>query len=155
MKEDLFNILSDSVRSTRFLDLYCGSGAVGIEALSRGAAHATFVDSSEAATNALLGNLRKTRLDCKAVVMRKTVDDAIRILTSQKQCYGIIFLDPPYGGGMPDEADLLGLMSHDGIVIMETSVRSPEPSFDSLSFIRGKKYANTQFFILGRSASTC
>ena len=121
-KENLFNILAPHVRGARFLDLFCGSGAIGIEALSRGADEAVFVENAKPAIDATQQNLEKTKL--KADVLAFPVQRAIDLLESEKRCFDIIFLDPPY------ETDLLiqtlkhlsktHLLAANGLLIAET-----------------------------------
>ncbi len=94
-KEALFNILGDWIIEARLLDLFGGTGAVGIEALSRGAAHVTFVEKSQAATRTIGENLRLTALAERALVKR---DDAFKFLQHtppQAQPFDLIYIAPP------------------------------------------------------------
>ena len=127
-KEGLFNIVSTRVPGSNFLDLFCGSGAVGIEALSRGASFAAFVDHSPKAIAALKQNLEKTRLGHMAWHLCVKADAAIDKFAKEKSIFDIIFLDPPYGGDLL--ADTLcriavsGVLSAGGIIIAETDTKS-------------------------------
>ena len=96
MRETLFNILGDRVADARFLDLFAGCGAVGIEALSRGARSCTLVDVSPQCVRAIRENLSRARLAERAEVRRA---DAHRLLRRFGGCvtYDIVFADPPYG----------------------------------------------------------
>jgi 16S rRNA (guanine966-N2)-methyltransferase len=97
VKETLFNMLNPSLPGCRFLDLFAGSGAIGIEALSRGASHAVFVENSEAAVACIQHNLTFTHLDEKAEIMPGDVLTVIRRLDRLEQPpFDIIFMDPPY-----------------------------------------------------------
>lgn len=98
MKEDLFNILAPEVGGAYFLDLYCGSGAIGIEALSRGADSAVFVDESEDAIAVTKENLAKTRLSDRAEVLLMSDKTAQEKLADR--VFDIIFMDPPYNSGI-------------------------------------------------------
>jgi 16S rRNA (guanine966-N2)-methyltransferase len=94
VREALFSILAARVPGARVLDLFAGSGALGIEALSRGAAHATFVDDAGAAIRAVEANLKTVRT---AAEVRRT--DALRFLGAARDRgaqYDLVFLDPPY-----------------------------------------------------------
>jgi 16S rRNA (guanine966-N2)-methyltransferase len=94
VREALFSILGARVELARVLDLFAGSGALGIEALSRGAAHATFVDDAGAAIRAVEANLKTV---CTAAEVRRT--DALRFLGAARDRgaqYDLVFLDPPY-----------------------------------------------------------
>lgn len=95
MRETLFNVLGGRVRGARFLDLFAGSGAVGIEALSRGAAHCTFVERDPACVRALAVNLERTGLSERTVVMRRDAAQVLRELGADER-HDIAFVDPPY-----------------------------------------------------------
>lgn len=93
VKEDIFNIINLSIRQSRFLDLFCGSGQMGIEALSRGAREVTFVDNHPESLALTKRNLEKTGFLPGARVLRRSAPD---FLFTTKEKYDIIFLDPPY-----------------------------------------------------------
>ena len=95
IKETLFNILQTDVCGCRFLDLFSGSGAIAIEALSRGAAHAVLVEQNGKAAECIRENLIFTRTADRAEVYRCDVLTALRRLEGQKP-FDIIFMDPPY-----------------------------------------------------------
>ncbi|MBP5154930.1 MAG: 16S rRNA (guanine(966)-N(2))-methyltransferase RsmD [Lachnospiraceae bacterium] len=99
IRETLFNILQPYVQGSRFLDLFAGSGAIGIEALSRGAAEAVFVENSRKAVACIGRNLAHTRLAEKARVLETSAVTALKRLAAQGACFDLIFLDPPYDGG--------------------------------------------------------
>jgi 16S rRNA (guanine(966)-N(2))-methyltransferase RsmD len=94
VREALFSILGDRVTGARVLDLFAGSGALGIEALSRGAAEATFVDSSPAAVRAVRANLRA--LATEGEVRRADARTFLRAASDAGRHYDLVFLDPPY-----------------------------------------------------------
>lgn len=95
IKETLFNILQNDLPDARFLDLFSGSGGIGIEALSRGAAFVCFVDNNRAAAGCIQDNLRFTKLDSNAAVYQCDVLAACSKLEGQAP-FDIIFMDPPY-----------------------------------------------------------
>lgn len=97
IKETLFNVLAPELADCRFLDLFAGSGAIGIEALSRGAGSACFVEQMQKAADCIEENLKFTHLDKEAKVYRRDVLSALRILESEGKSFDIIFMDPPYG----------------------------------------------------------
>ena len=148
MKEDLFNILSPVISGSRFLDCYCGSGAIGIEALSRGASSAVFVDHAEEAIAAVKTNLRKTRLENKAEIFHGTVAETLKKLKK----FDIIFIDPPYESG--ELAWILetasGLLTENGILAAECPLDIALPKLADLSVYRQKKYAKMQFIFYRR-----
>ncbi len=129
IKETLFNMLDPYVRQSRFLDLFAGSGAIGIEALSRGAEHAWFVERDRKAAAVIDENLRFTRIIGKADVLRTDVLTAIRELSfREEKPMDLIFLDPPYAEGLvPDVLRALAgspLLSRETLVIVEASVKA-------------------------------
>ena len=93
VRETIFNWLAPMLHGARCLDLFAGSGALGLEALSRGAAYATFVDSHKKATQALKGHLDLLNANDKAEVLQI---DSVKFLNNQASRYDLIFLDPPY-----------------------------------------------------------
>jgi len=106
VRESLFNMLTPRLEGCRFLDLYAGTGANGMEALSRGAAHAAFVDGSRQAVELIERNLQKTRLGDDAAIMLKTLPNAIEDTLQFEAPYDIVFADPPYG-----YEDITGLLA--------------------------------------------
>lgn len=96
LRETLFNVLAPRIEKARFADLYAGSGAVGIEALSRDAVSVTFVEREPAALASLRGNLAALKIQTGAFVEPRSVATALRALTRQNPRWDIVFLDPPY-----------------------------------------------------------
>ena len=94
VRESLFSVLGPSVEGARVLDLFAGSGALGIEALSRGAAAAVFVDRAPAAIKAVQANL--VALGIEADVRRLEARAALRAASARSEAYDLVFLDPPY-----------------------------------------------------------
>jgi 16S rRNA (guanine966-N2)-methyltransferase len=91
LRETLFDILSPRIEGATFVDAYAGTGAVGIEALSRGARHAFFLERNRTALEAIRENLAALDLERRATVVAGPV-----LLTLERHCTGIVFLDPPY-----------------------------------------------------------
>ena len=96
IKETLFNIIQDDIYGCRFLDLFSGSGGIGIEALSRGAKEAFFVERHKTAAACIRENLEKTHLEKQAVLLCADVFEALRRLSAKEAAMDIIFMDPPY-----------------------------------------------------------
>lgn len=120
-KEAVFSTLFDKTVDAKVLDLFAGSGQIGIEALSRGAAHCTFVEQSKEALDVIRYNLSETRLSGKATV---EFAEVMSFLLATKKKYNLIFLDPPYGKGLIDETliliDKYDLLSENGIIVAES-----------------------------------
>jgi 16S rRNA (guanine966-N2)-methyltransferase len=127
VREALFSILGDRVEGARVLDLFAGSGALGLEALSRGAAGATFVDSAPAAIRALRANL--AALGAEAEVVRADALRWLRAAPAAGRQYDLVFLDPPYRRagelGAPLSAALPAVLAEGALVVAEADRRAP------------------------------
>jgi 16S rRNA (guanine966-N2)-methyltransferase len=100
VRESIFNILGDRVRGTRVLDLYAGTGAMGIEALSRGAESVLFADDHEAALAALEKNIKSCSLQRRADMVKWNLLNNLNIIRSHRPAFNLVFLDPPYDKNM-------------------------------------------------------
>ena len=144
-KETLFNILQPEIGGARFLDLFSGSGAIGIEALSRGAAFAVFVEKDRAAAECIRKNLAFTKLGDNGQILRKDVGAALKSL-EKGEPFDLIFMDPPYGRGL--ERQVLEYLAHssllaeEGTVVVEASLETTFDHVQDLGFqvIKIKKY---------------
>jgi 16S rRNA (guanine(966)-N(2))-methyltransferase RsmD len=127
VREALFSILGDRVGGARVLDLFAGSGALGLEALSRGAVSATFVDSAPAAIRALRANLEA--LGAEAEVVRADALRWLRSAPASARQYDLVFLDPPYRRagelGAPLSAALAPVLAAGALVVAEADRRAP------------------------------
>ena len=124
LRETLFNILGSTVDGSTFVDLYAGTGAVGIEALSRGAHHAIFIEEHAPAVALIRRNLESLGIGAKAEILGMTVARAIERLEARHVHAQFIFLDPPYAADSEYESTLeaLGespLVAPEGRVIVE------------------------------------
>ena len=154
IKETLFNILQDDLYDCRFLDLFAGSGGIGIEALSRGAAKATFVENDRKAVQCIKSNLEKTGLAQQADVRTTDVTVAIAALGREGDPYDIIFADPPYRKGW--EEKLLGLLAdsnvanEDTLIITESALETPMDYVDEAVYevVRVKDYKSNRHVFL-------
>lgn len=154
IKETLFNILQNEVPGAVFIDLYCGSGGIGIEALSRGARKCYFAENSQEAYNCLLENLHTTHLEPKARVFKQ---DAVVALSAIREAEAdIIFLDPPYENAQYERV-LQALSSQPYVtqytLIIAEALLSEDFSFaDALGFevTREKGYKNNKHVFLRR-----
>ena len=148
VKETLFNILMPYIYSdTRFLDLYAGSGAIGIEALSRGAHHAVFVEKGREAASCIVENLKTTKFTDNATVLNLDVLSALNRLEGREK-FDLIFMDPPYNNEY--EKDVLTYLSRsriageDTLIIVEADNTTDFDYLDELGYevVKYKKYKN-------------
>lgn len=130
VREAMFNILATEVEDSRVLDLFAGTGALGIEALSRGAAHATFVDSAPGACRAILDSLARTGFSTQATVLRGTLPGALASVAGE---FTIVFMDPPYDDQAAPEllVELAATLSAGGVVVYEHGSRYNPPEHPS------------------------
>ncbi len=158
VKETLFNILAPDIYSCNFLDLFCGSGAIGIEALSRGAKSTVFIENDKKSIECVKQNLTKTKLMDNARIMPMDVFNALATLESGKDKFDIIFMDPPYNQML--EEKVLKFLSNSKIISNETLIiteASRETRFDYLEelnfeIVKLKEYKNNKHvFITIRS----
>ena len=153
IKETLFNMLPPELLDSRFLDLFSGSGAIGIAALSRGAAFAVVVEKNPKAVECIKENLRFTHLQEQAEVIRGEVDQCLRKLEGEAP-FDLIFMDPPYDKGLERAAlEILKtstLMDEHTLVIVEASKATDFSYLDVLSMqqVKRKEYkTNAHIFV--------
>lgn len=151
-KEGLFNILAAEIPCANFLDLFSGSGAIGIEALSRGAKHAVFVDNSKTAIAATKINLTKTGLCEQALVIEATASQAIDRLTTAGELFDIIFLDPPYDTILLSQTlpKLANILVKSGIIVAETDGDFGKTP-DGLVLTDTRRYGRTSFLFFTKA----
>jgi len=152
VKESLFNILAPHIQDATFLDLFCGSGAIGIEALSRGAREAVFADFSRDAIATVTANLTRAKFTGRILPMCALT--AISALAKEGKTYDIIFLDPPYGNGLLAQAmealDDSPLIPATGIVVAECDTHEPLPNTQNLQLQDKRIYGGTQLLFYSR-----
>lgn len=130
VKEALFNIIQFDIVDKNILDLFAGSGAIGIEAISRGARSVTFCDNSIEAIKVIKTNIQNTRSTEHSTVLNKDYISALNSLAEEKTQFDIIYLDPPYKTDFANRAIEkiinLNLLSKEGIIILETDDANKE-----------------------------
>ncbi|MBQ7582829.1 MAG: 16S rRNA (guanine(966)-N(2))-methyltransferase RsmD [Lachnospiraceae bacterium] len=132
-KETLFNVLQPYLYAdTQFLDLFAGSGAIGIEALSRGVSHAVFVERSKAALQCIRDNLAKTGLSDKADVIAGDVMSALQRMHG-KYTFDVIFMDPPYGQDL--EKEVLMFLQNSTLIHPDTLIITEVANDTDLSYL--------------------
>lgn len=153
IKETLFNILQNDIPGCRFLDLFSGSGAIGIEALSRGAESCCFVDKSRQAVSIINDNLRFTKLENQATVLQMDVMSAIRYLSGQAP-FDVVFLDPPYLHDLEKEAletlRTAPCVTGDTLFVVEASIKNDFSWLDNSGYtcIKWKTYKTNEHLFL-------
>ena len=157
IKETLFNILQTGIEGCSFLDLFAGSGQIGLEALSRGANHAVFVENSKKACACIEENIRFTRFDARAKLLSMEASGALRTLEGNDS-FDYIFMDPPYQSWMEQEVLIYlagsGLLKEDGVIIIEAAADT-DFSYVSgmgLKVIREKKYKTNKHIFVTKEA---
>ena len=153
VRESLFSLLEashgDPATGARVLDLFAGTGALGLEAISRGAVHCTFVDDGVKARALLRENIEKTRTQGITKIYRR---DATRLGPNHGAPFSLVFLDPPYGKGLGAAALASavagGWLSDDALVVWEEN--APQPAPEGFAEVDSRRYGDTCITILRR-----
>jgi 16S rRNA (guanine(966)-N(2))-methyltransferase RsmD len=145
VKEALFNILSPHLPGAVFLDLYAGSGSIGIEAISRGARHVVFVEKNKQNVLLIQKNLSQFDLTAKVTTFHGT---ALDFLKTNKESFNLIYIDPPYEeNDLSERLQTLGgsdTIAQQGVVVIEHfHKRDLPPSFEKLELFRRTRYGGT------------
>jgi 16S rRNA (guanine(966)-N(2))-methyltransferase RsmD len=158
VRQAIFSILGTQIVGARFLDLYAGTGAVGIEALSRGASAVTFVESDPKITRLLENNLRTCQLRGQAQVHLGQTAAFLDQQDSWDSPYDVLFADPPYAA--LDEVEVMihfwrpGLLSEHATMIFEHDSRTKFPAtIDHASLLRRYVYGDTALYLYGLSTA--
>ena len=137
-KETVFNIMGGLVIGKHLLDLYAGSGSLGLEALSRGALSVTFVEESPSAIKVIRQNIQELGLERKAEVIQSDVLRVIEKLRKKKRLFSLVFVDPPYNKGLVKKTlirlDQSGIVLPFGQVIVGHTLKEEIP--DNLQYLR-------------------
>lgn len=140
VKEALFNIVQFEIPGRKILDLFGGTGQLGIEALSRGAAHCTFVDLRREAAAVIRENLQVTRLAGQARVVQ---GDSLSFLASCREKFDLILLDPPYASGLLEKAVKaaaeIDILTENGIMVCESAAGQVLPALEA-PYEKGREY---------------
>lgn len=154
VREALFSIVQNEVPGSVFCDLFAGTGSIGIEALSRGAAKCYFGDSSRDSIRLLKENLAHVGAEEKAVIL---FGDYHKVLKRLREPVDIFFLDPPYDAGYYENCletiDTLDLLGPDGIIIAERNSRTALPeSIGRFTLVKERKYGKTTLDLYRRKS---
>lgn len=130
VKESLFNIIQNKIPESIVLDLFAGSGAIGIECISRGAEKVYFCEKSHIASKMIYQNLEKTKFLEESTVIQKDYEVALKMLKEKNISFDIIYIDPPYMKNIAihsvEQILTLNLLKEDGIIIIETDDENRE-----------------------------
>ncbi len=153
VRETLFNWLMPVIRGARCLDLFAGSGALGLESLSRGAAEVVLVDSQPQVIAALQKNLDLLQAGTRAQLQQR---DALQYLTQCKECFDVIFLDPPYHQGLLqpciDSLYQQGALARQGYLYFEANRNEALPQLPTAWTVHRQKTAGQVGYYLVRYA---
>lgn len=148
----LFNICQNYVADARFLDLFAGSGAMGIEALSRGASHAVFIDDNPASCRCIQSNLKALSIESRGEILCRDAVSALKWLQKKNMQFDIVYIDPPYQKFHVES--LLtpfkeSLLAPDGILFLEEGA-GPLPNFPFSGFeqLSQREYGKTVLYQL-------
>lgn len=155
IKETLFNMIQFELQGINFLDLFAGTGAIGIEALSRGANMATFVDNNDKAIKVIKENLEHTGLISKANVIKSDVSLSLENLSRKNESYDIVFMDPPYDKDLYrpvfEKLSKSNIINNNSIIILEVSLKDDAIGIEQIGFkiTKIKKYKSNKhiFFV--------
>ncbi|MGD2127145.1 MAG: 16S rRNA (guanine(966)-N(2))-methyltransferase RsmD [Desulfobacteraceae bacterium] len=153
VRESIFNLIGQDFSGARVLDLFAGTGSLGIEALSRGASWALFIDSSPKSIGLIKRNLRRCGLDLKGFILRKDLTKGLpRRSALFKEEIDLVFIDPPYGKGwippLLGEISERRLLSSQSIVVAELSKTEMLPAtIGKLQMVKARTYGETKINI--------
>ncbi len=156
IKETLFNMINPRVARCRFLDCFSGSGGIGIEALSRGASEAVFIEKSPKAAECIRQNLRTTRLEGKARILNCDIMAGLKRLEGSG-AFDIIFMDPPYDHEWEKRAleylESSRLADQDTLIIAEASLKTDFSYVEGMGFevVRSKEYKTNKHVFLQKA----
>ena len=155
IKETLFNILAPRIADTKFLDLFAGSGSIGIEALSRGAAGCVFVDNDRDSMRCIKENLESCKLADRAQTVFSDAVRAVMGLKAQGRKFDIIFMDPPYGKEIEKEVLYSmrdALLTEDGLIIVEAQSDTDFGYLEEIGLksVRIKEYGSNKHIFIER-----
>lgn len=155
VKEAVFSMISPNIRNANVLDLFSGSGALGLEALSRGAKMVTFVDIDKESIRLTTENIKLCRAEDDTRVLSMSAKEAIAQSINKGVKYDIIFMDPPYDGEIAkkvlQESDFNIIMNESSIVVMETDIKEKtDEEIGGLIKVKDKTYGQTRISIYER-----
>ena len=154
VKENIFNVIGFSVRNSVVLDLFSGTGAIGIEAISRGAKQVYFVDKDKNSYELTKFNVKSAKLEENAIILNQDAENALIQFENKEIKFDIIFLDPPYNKGIVQkilqQLEKYNIMQSEGVVIVETDKDEETPEkFGKFFKQKEKFYSSTKITFYG------
>lgn len=148
VKESMFNILTYKYSFDNVLDLFAGSGNLGLEAISRGAKKCIFIEQDKNSYNVLLENIKSLKFDAQSETYKQDAFLALDLLMKRNMKFDLIFLDPPYGKGLIEKSiqkiSQNNLLSDKGVIVSEQDEKDIVPEkIDDIVKVRQEKYGRT------------
>lgn len=148
VKESMFNIIQNYILDAVVVDVFAGTGSLGLEAASRGAKEVYLVDRSKDAFSLLKQNIENLNFEDTCYALNKDSYEALRYLADKKKIFDVIFIDPPYCREMIPEAIKIvhdkKILSKDGIIVTKIdSIEEIYEGYEDITLIKSKKYGNT------------
>lgn len=144
VKESVFNLIQDFIPGARVLDMFGGSGALSLEALSRGALSATVIDADKNSVAVIKKNIELTSFEKETKVLCQKAES---FAEASKESFDIIFLDPPYNKGFVvpilSTISKRGMLSENGIAVLESDYRDDHGEIEGLEILKQRKYGRT------------
>jgi len=158
VREAIFATLGPTWTYERALDLFAGTGALGIEALSRGAQEAVFVERAKEALETIRANLQSLGLVSRATVLPVPIKKGLRILADRKEVFDLFLMDPPYGKGLVQdtvhEVTRWEILSHDGTIVAEHAPSEAIVHPPALECRLRRNYGDTAISLYRRKSSS-
>ncbi|MDD3921848.1 MAG: 16S rRNA (guanine(966)-N(2))-methyltransferase RsmD [Eubacteriales bacterium] len=151
VRESLFNILQRDIPDATVLDLFAGSGALALEALSRGAAYAVLADQAAKAVACIRANVALLKMDAQTLVLQSKWQDTLQRLSQELRTFSIVFLDPPYKMAETDAICIqlrqLGLLEQGALIVIEHRTGSENPPDARFTLRNERRYGDTTIHI--------
>jgi len=156
VKESLFGSIQNYIPNSICLDLFAGSGSLGIEAISNGAKKCYFVDKNKIAINTINENIKSFNIQDKSIIIQNDYNNALKHFKDNNIKFDVIFLDPPYDMHIIDNIlkyiSINDLLLDNGIVVCEVDNKYLESNYNNLDLIKEKKYGTTYVYIYVKSS---
>ena len=157
VKESLFAMIQNSIKDSVFLDLFSGSGSIGIEAISNGTKEVYFVDNNNLCIKEIKKNIKNFNIEKYSKLLNMDYLKALDYLKNNNIKLDIIFIDPPYKfkvyESILDYINKNELIKENGLIILETDDNKLQPSYSNLLLIKEKKYGDKYIFIYKKGDS--